>query len=95
MLRTPMGRYRNDFFKPEPFVPNEVTTVNVKLQDVMHTFKKGHKTQIQVQITWSPYIYIDLQTFVENIFYAEDTDFAKQTHGVYNTSLTEFTVLNE
>ena len=35
------GRFRNSFEKPEPFVPNQVTDVNVKLQDILHTFKKG------------------------------------------------------
>ncbi|MGL4384171.1 MAG: CocE/NonD family hydrolase, partial [Flavobacterium sp.] len=42
------GRFRNSFVNPEPFVANEKTPVNVKLQDVFHTFKKGHKIQIQV-----------------------------------------------
>jgi predicted acyl esterase len=36
------GRFRNSFSKPEPFVANKKTAVNIKLQDVMHTFK-GHK----------------------------------------------------
>src|SRR5690606_1278746 len=35
------GRYRNDFSKPEPFVPGQVTDVPLQLQDVFHTFKKG------------------------------------------------------
>lgn len=88
------GRYRNDFTAPEAFVPNEITAVDVKLQDVFHTFKKGHKMQIQVQSTMFPYIDINPQTFVENIFYAKESDFKKQTHRVYNTSQIEFTVLD-
>jgi predicted acyl esterase len=28
------GRFRNSFTKPEPFTPNEITDVAVKLQDV-------------------------------------------------------------
>ena len=87
------GRYRNDFSKPEAFVPNKETSVNIKLQDVMHTFKKGHKIQIQIQSTWFPYIDINPQTFVKNIFYAEPSDFKKQTHKVFNSSQIEFTVL--
>ena len=87
------GRYRNSFEKPEPFVPNEVTDVTIKLQDVLHTFKKGHKIQIQVQSTWFPYIDLNPQTFVENIFYAKEEDFQKQTHRVYNSSSIEFSVL--
>ncbi|MDX1768259.1 MAG: CocE/NonD family hydrolase [Arenibacter troitsensis] len=87
------GRFRNDFSNPEPFVPEEVTQVNIQLQDVFHTFKKGHKIQVQVQSTMFPYIDINPQTYVENIFQANPQDFQKQTHRVYNTSLIEFTVL--
>ena len=87
------GRFRNDFSKPEPFVPNQKTAVNIKLQDVFHTFKKGHKIQIQVQSTWFPLIDLNPQTFVPNIFYAKPEDFKKQTHKVYNDSKIELTIL--
>ncbi|RTE51883.1 CocE/NonD family hydrolase [Arenibacter aquaticus] len=89
------GRFRNDFSQPEPFVPNKETKVNIKLQDVFHTFKKGHKLQVQVQSTMFPYIDINPQTYVENIFKAKEEDFKKQTHRVYNTSSIEFTVLKD
>lgn len=87
------GRFRNSFVNPEPFVAKEKTPVNVKLQDVFHTFKKGHKIQIQVQSTWFPLIDLNPQTFVPNIFYAKPEDFKKQTHRVYSDSAIEFTVL--
>lgn len=87
------GRFRNSFSNPKPFVPNQKTAVTVKLQDVFHTFKKGHKIQIQVQSTWFPLIDLNPQTFVENIFYAKSEDFKKQTHRVYNDSEIEFKVL--
>lgn len=87
------GRYRNDFSKPEPFTANEKTEVNLKLQDVHHTFKKGHKIQIQVQSTWFPLIDLNPQTFVKNIFKAEKSDFKKQTHKVYHDSTIEVTIL--
>lgn len=95
MLRSEVmrGRFRNDFSRPEPFVPDKVTQVNIQLQDVFHTFKKGHKIQVQIQSTMFPYIDINPQTYVENIFYAKPEDFQKQTHRVYNTSLIEFTVI--
>ena len=89
------GRFRNDFSKPEPFVPNQKTAVNVKLQDIHHTFRKGHKIQVQVQSTWFPLIDLNPQTFVPNIFKATEADFSKQTHKVFNDSSIEFTVLKE
>ncbi|MAK36915.1 MAG: X-Pro dipeptidyl-peptidase [Flavobacteriaceae bacterium] len=89
------GRYRNSFSKPEAFVPNKKTDVTIKLQDVHHTFKKGHKIQVQVQSTWFPYIDINPQTFVKNIFYAKEGDFSKQTHKVFNDSSIEVMVLQK
>ncbi|MEL4308467.1 CocE/NonD family hydrolase [Joostella sp. CR20] len=88
------GRFRNSFENPEPFVPNEETKVNIKLQDVYHTFKKGHKMQVQIQSTWFPLIDINPQTYVDNIFKAKKEDFQKQTHRVYNSSKIEFKVLD-
>ncbi|MEP5254640.1 MAG: CocE/NonD family hydrolase [Winogradskyella arenosi] len=87
------GRFRNSMSQPEPFVPNEKTAVNLKLQDVFHTFKKGHKIQVQVQSTFFPYIDANPQTYVDNIFEAKESDFQKQTHKVFNDSAIEFTVL--
>jgi hypothetical protein len=87
------GRFRNSFSKPEPFTPQKKTDVNIKLQDVFHTFKKGHKLQIQVQSTWFPLIDLNPQTYVDNIFKADAKDFKTQTHTVYTDSNIEFTVL--
>ncbi|SHH46898.1 CocE/NonD family hydrolase [Winogradskyella jejuensis] len=87
------GRFRNSMSIPEPFVPNQKTPINLKLQDVFHTFKKGHKIQVQVQSTFFPYIDANPQTYVENIFEAKEEDFKTQTHKVYNDSSIEFTIL--
>lgn len=87
------GRFRNSMTNPEPFVPNQKTAVNLKLQDVFHTFKKGHKIQVQVQSTFFPYIDANPQTYVDNIFKAKEEDFKMQTHKVYNDSSIEFTIL--
>ncbi len=88
------GRFRNSFEKPEAFIPNKKTEVAIKLQDVHHTFKKGHKLQIQVQSTWFPLIDLNPQTFVPNIFMAKEEDFKKQTHKIYNDSSIEFTIID-
>ena len=69
------GRFRNSFEHPEPFIPNKKTDVNIKLQDVFHTFKKGHKMQIQVQSTWFPLIDLNPQTYVDNIYKADEKRF--------------------
>ncbi|UMB60408.1 CocE/NonD family hydrolase [Lutibacter sp. A80] len=87
------GKFRNSFTYPEPFIPNKKTAVNIKLQDIHHTFKKGHKLQIQVQSTWFPLIDLNPQTYVDNIFKAKEEDFKTQTHTVFTSSAIEFTVL--
>lgn len=87
------GRFRNSFSHPEPFTPNQKTEVNIKLQDVYHTIKKGHKLQIQVQSTWFPLIDLNPQTYVDNIFKAKEEDFKTQTHTVFTDSNIEFSIL--
>lgn len=88
------GKFRNSFSNPEPFIPNKPTDVHIKLQDVYHTFKKGHKIQVQVQSTWFPLIDLNPQTFVPNIFKAVEEDFKTQTHTVFTSSSIEFSILN-
>ena len=88
------GRFRNSFAHPEPFVPNKPSAVNITLQDVYHTFKKGHKLQIQVQSTWFPLIDRNPQTYVPNIFKAEEKDFQTQKHTVFTSSSITFQALN-
>ncbi|MEW7281208.1 CocE/NonD family hydrolase [Aquimarina sp. 2201CG1-2-11] len=83
------GRFRNSFEKPEPFEPNKITDVNMVLQDVLHTFKKGHRIAIQIQSTWFPYIDRNPQKYVDNIFEATEKDFIKSTIRVYGTSVIE------
>jgi uncharacterized protein len=87
------GRFRNSFSAPEPFVPGQATDVNFRLQDVLHTFKKGHRLMVQVQSTWFPLIDRNPQTFVPNIFQADEKDFTRQTHRVYDNSVIELPVL--
>ncbi|AWH85905.1 X-Pro dipeptidyl-peptidase [Flavobacterium album] len=83
------GRFRNSFEKPEPFVPNQITRVNVPLQDILHTFKKGHRIMIQVHSTWFPYIDRNPQKYVDNIYKANEEDFIKSTIRIYGSSVIE------
>lgn len=80
------GRYRNDFTEPKAMVPNKVTDFNFALQDVLHTFKKGHRIMIQVQSTFFPAFDRNPQKFVPNIYFADDKDFVKASHRVYHSA---------
>ncbi|MGQ0626541.1 MAG: CocE/NonD family hydrolase [Phycisphaerales bacterium] len=77
------GRFREGFTEARPFTPGEVARVPLPLQDVLHTFKKGHRVMVQVQSTWFPLIDRNPQTFVPNLFKAVPGDFVKQTHRVH------------
>jgi hypothetical protein len=77
------GRFRNSYEHPEPFEPGQPTRVPLELQDVLHTFKRGHRIMVQIQSTWFPLVDRNPQKWVPNIFEAEEGDFVKATHRVY------------
>jgi hypothetical protein len=79
------AKFRNGFEKPEPLVPGEVTPVRFALQDVCHTFRRGHRVMVQVQSSWFPLVDRNPQTFV-NIHQATEADFQKATHRVHRST---------
>jgi uncharacterized protein len=87
------ARFRNSFEKPEALTPNTTTEVNFRLQDVLHTFKKGHKIQIQVQSTWYPLIAVNPQKFLENPYLAEKQDYTKAFIKIFEESHLEVEIL--
>jgi putative CocE/NonD family hydrolase len=79
------GRFRNSYTRPEPFIPNEPAKVALELQDVLHTFAKGHRIMIQIQSTWFPLVDRNPQKYVPNIFLADEKDFIKATQRIYRS----------
>lgn len=78
------GKFRKSFETPIPFKPNKVEDVNFELQDVLHTFQKGHRIMVQIQSTFFPIIDRNPQKFVPNIHFAEPTDYQISTHRVFH-----------
>lgn len=76
------GKFRNSYEKPEPFLPNKITEVKIKLNDIDHTFLKGHKIMVQIQSSFFPFFDRNPQKFVD-IYSAEEKDFQKAVHKVY------------
>jgi putative CocE/NonD family hydrolase len=76
------GKFRNSFTKPEPFVPGQMTKVEYGMNDVFHTFRRGHRIMIQVQSTWFPLVDRNPQKFM-NINEAKEADFQKAVHKVF------------
>jgi uncharacterized protein len=78
------GKFRRSFEKPEPFIPGKVEDVNFTMQDVNHTFRRGHRIMVQIQSSWFPLTDRNPQTFV-NIPDAKPSDFVKATERVYHS----------
>jgi hypothetical protein len=78
------GKFRHSFEKPEAFTPGKVEEINFTMQDVNHTFRRGHRIMVQVQSSWFPLTDRNPQTFV-NIPDAKPSDFVKATERVYRS----------
>jgi uncharacterized protein len=77
------GRYRNSFEKPEAFVPGKISDVKFTMNDVAHTFKKGHRIMVQIQSSWFPLADRNPQKMVD-IYTCTDQDFQKATIKIYH-----------
>jgi len=77
------AKFRNSWEKPEPLVPGKMTDVDFTMQDVNHTFLKGHRIMVQVQSSWFPLIDRNPQVF-EDIAKAKPEDFVKATETVFH-----------
>jgi hypothetical protein len=77
------GKFRHSFEKPEPLTPGKVEEVDFTMQDVNHTFRRGHRIMVQVQSSWFPLTDRNPQTFVD-IPNAKQSDFVKATERVYH-----------
>jgi len=71
-------KFRDSFEKPTPIKPGSPTHVHFKLNDVLHTFLKGHRLMVQVQGSWFPLVDRNPNKF-EDIYKAKDSDFQKAT----------------
>jgi putative CocE/NonD family hydrolase len=79
------ARFRKSLERPEPVTPGRVEEYSVPLNWGHHRFRKGHRIMVQVSSSWFPVIDRNPQTFVPNIFAAEDADFVTATQRVYRT----------
>lgn len=72
------GRYRNSFEHPEAFTPNQPTHICFSMNDIAHTFKKGHKIVVQIQSSWFPLVDRNPQQYID-IYQCSNSDFIKST----------------
>ena len=81
------AKFRNSLEKPEPMTPGEITPIEFTMDDVLHTFKKGHRIKVQIQSTWFPLVDLNPQKFV-NIYQASAADFSPAVQRVYRSAAT-------
>ncbi len=80
------GRFRNSFERPEPIPANEVVPYEIDLRSCNHRFRAGHRIMVQIQSSWFPIIDRNPQTWVPNIFEAQERDFQKATQRIYRSN---------
>jgi putative CocE/NonD family hydrolase len=77
------ARFRNSWETPEPLVPGQITDLGFTMQDINHTFLKGHRIMVQIQSSWFPLTDRNPQVFVD-IAKAKPADFQKATETVFH-----------
>lgn len=73
------GRYRKSFVEPSPIPAGKVEEYKFRLPTVNYVFKPGHRIMVQIQSTLFPLYDRNPQTYVQNIFYAQPSNFRKAT----------------
>ena len=83
------GRFRDGYERAVPFEPHVVDEVAFELWDVLHTFRKGHRIQVQVQSTWFPLVAANPQVFFENHWLSKPADRRAAVHQIHAGSRVE------
>jgi putative CocE/NonD family hydrolase len=79
------AKFRGGWDNPQPLKPGEVTALNYEIQDVNHTFRRGHRIVVQIQSSWFPLSDLNPQTFLD-IPKAKMSDFHPATERVYHSA---------
>jgi len=80
------GRYRNDPAHPTPIPSGKILAYRIRLPNVSHTFRTGHRIMVQVQSTWFPLYDRNPQSWVDNIMYAKSESYVKAAQRVWRTA---------
>ena len=77
------GKFRNSYSTPEAFAPGKATAVAYDMNDINHTFRRGHRIMVQIQSSWFPLVDRNPQKFLD-INSAKESDFVKATQRIYH-----------
>ena len=77
------GKYRDSLEHPQPFAPGQPTRVAWSMNDICHTFRRGHRIMVQLQSSWFPLMDRNPQVFTD-INQAKPGDYQSATHTVFH-----------
>ena len=80
------GRYRRHLDAPEAVAPNETVEYVIRLPQVNHTFRHGHRIMVQIQSTWFPLYDRNPQRFVPSIMSAGEADYQSAVHRIHTNA---------
>jgi hypothetical protein len=78
-------RHRDGFEVPEPLVPGEVVVLRFRLLDVLHTFGRGHRVQVQVQPSLFPILARQPHAWAANPMLASPEDYVEASLRVHRS----------
>jgi uncharacterized protein len=78
------GRYRESFSDPKAIPADRKQVYRFALPTANHVFLPGHRIMVQVQSSWFPVYDRNPQTYVDNIFYAQPSDYRKATIKIFD-----------
>ena len=76
------SKFRKSYENPEPMEPGRITNIYFTMNDVNHTFKKGHKIMVQIQSSWFPLFDRNPHKFID-IYNANESDYQKAIQRIY------------
>ncbi len=77
------ARYRDDPAKPSAIPSGAVLPYRIPMPHISHTLLPGHRLMVQIQSSWFPLYDRNPQSFVENIMFAQASDFVRATQRVF------------
>ncbi len=87
------ARFRHGLSSSIPMTPGELTDISFILNDINHVFMPGHRLEILVQSSMYPLVAMNPQTWLPNIYRAQDSDYVKSVITVHSGSYLELPVL--
>ncbi len=87
------ARFRKGLSESLPMVPGELTDITFMLNDINHIFMPGHRLEILIQSSMYPLVAMNPQTWLPNIYHAQDSDYVKASITIHSGSFLELPVM--